>query len=117
LKTTFSALADAIKNEQPIVVTGWRPHWKFARWDLKILDQSSEVFGGAENIHLMVRQDLSEDKPELYAFFAETDWQSLSVGTVMADIADGMTPEDAAAKFVDNNTDTINGVLPSGMSL
>jgi glycine betaine/proline transport system substrate-binding protein len=115
--TMTAALSDAIENERPVVVTGWRPHWKFARWDLKILDQSSEVFGGAENIHLMVRQDLSEDKPEVYKFFAETDWQSLSVGSVMADIADGMTPEDAAAKFVDNNVDTINGILPSGMSL
>ena len=115
--TMTAALADAVDNQQPVVVTGWRPHWKFARWDLKILDQSAEVFGDAENIHLIARQGLEEDKPEVYSFFADTDWQSLSVGSVMGNIADGMSPEEAAAIFVDENVDMLNGILPSGMSL
>ena len=115
--TMTAALSDAVKNEQPVVVTGWRPHWKFSRWDLKILDQSSQVFGDAENIHAIARLGLQEDKPEVYSFLKNTDWAAVSYGPVMADVADGMSPEEAAANFVDTNMDALNGILPSGMSL
>src|SRR5699024_3995609 len=33
-----SALGSAIDNEEPIIVTGWTPHWKFAKYDLKYLE-------------------------------------------------------------------------------
>ena len=33
-----AALGKAIDNKESIVVTGWTPHWKFARWDLKFLE-------------------------------------------------------------------------------
>ncbi len=35
--TMTAALKDAIKNKEWIAVTGWTPHWKFARWQLKYL--------------------------------------------------------------------------------
>jgi glycine betaine/proline transport system substrate-binding protein len=115
--TMTAALADAVDNQSPVVVTGWRPHWKFSRWDLKILDQSSEIFGDAENIHVMARMGLENDLPEVYSFLKNTDWAAVSYGPVMADIADGMNPTDAAVKFVDANTDQLNSVLAEGMSL
>ena len=115
--TMTASLADAVDNQRPVVVTGWRPHWKFSRWDLKILEQSSEVFGSAENIHAVARMGLSEDKPEVYSFLKDTDWAAVSYGPVMAAVADGMTPEEAAVDFVDANTDALNEILPEGMSL
>jgi glycine betaine/proline transport system substrate-binding protein len=115
--TMTAALADAVENQEPIVVTGWRPHWKFSRWDLRILDESSEIYGEAENIHTIARLGLEEDKPEVYTFLKNTDWQSMSYGPVMDDISGGATPEEAAAAFVDANIDAINAALPDGMSI
>ena len=31
--TMTAALAEAIANEEWVIVTGWTPHWKFAAWD------------------------------------------------------------------------------------
>jgi glycine betaine/proline transport system substrate-binding protein len=115
--TMTAALDDAVKNERPIVVTGWRPHWKFSRWDLRILEESEEIYGEAENIHTIARLGLQEDKPEVYDFLKNTDWQSMSYGPVMDNISNGATPEEAAATFVDENVDAINSALPSGMSI
>jgi len=115
--TMTAALEQAVENQEPIVVTGWRPHWKFSRWDLRILEESEEIYGEAENIHTIARLGLQDDKPEVYSFLKDTDWQSMSYGPVMDDISNGATPEEAAASFVDANLDAINSALPDGMSI
>src|SRR5699024_1875159 len=33
-----TALGEAVENEEPIIVTGWSPHWKFSKYDLKYLE-------------------------------------------------------------------------------
>ena len=39
-----AALKDAVDNEEPIVVTGWKPHWKFGRYPLKVLSDPRGVY-------------------------------------------------------------------------
>src|SRR5699024_5984829 len=62
-------LSSAIDEERPIIVTGWVPHWKFFEFDLKMLDDPKEVYGGEEYIHTIVRKDLEDDMPSVYRFF------------------------------------------------
>ena len=116
--TMLAALDDAYRNETPIVVTLWAPHWAFGRWDLKLLDDPDGIFGAAENIHTMARLGLEEDMPEVYAFLAETDWQSLDFGSVMVNNeAEGMDYFESARLFVDENLATVNAALPAGVSI
>jgi glycine betaine/proline transport system substrate-binding protein len=118
--TMTAALGEAVSNEEPIVVTGWAPHWMFGRWDLKILDDPQNVFGESETINTIVRQGLEEDQPQLYTFLNEMDWFSIENGIaqVMVMVNDeGMDPEEAAAQWVENNQAAINNALPSGVSL
>jgi glycine betaine/proline transport system substrate-binding protein len=117
--TMTAALGEAISNEEPIVVTGWAPHWMFGRWDLKILDDPENVFGKAETINTIVRQGLEEDQPELYEFLNNFDWFSVESGLeqVMVEIQEGADPAEAAASYVENNMAAINNAMPSDMSL
>src|SRR5699024_1645952 len=62
-------LQDAIDNEEPIIVTAWIPHWKFNRFDLKMLDDPEGAFKGKEDINTIVRLGLEEDMPNAYKFF------------------------------------------------
>src|SRR5690625_4848979 len=38
-------LKSSIDQEEPVIVTGWIPHWKFIEFDLKMLDDPKKVFG------------------------------------------------------------------------
>ncbi|UUX91154.1 glycine betaine ABC transporter substrate-binding protein [Methanoplanus endosymbiosus] len=102
-----SELTKAIKDEKWIVVTGWTPHWKFARYDLKYLDDPKGVYGGEEYIATLARTGLSEDKPDLYSILERFQWNPEDMGAVMLDAENGMKPEEAAEKWVDNNKETV----------
>lgn len=100
-------LQKAYDNEEWIVVTGWTPHWKFSKFELKYLDDPQEVFGGEEQIHTIVRQGLEEDMPQVYDILNNFHWTTDDMEAVMLKIEDGMDPEDAAAEWVEENQDKV----------
>ena len=81
--TMTTALEKAIDQQRWIVVTGWTPHWKFAEWDLKYLDDPKNVYGRKEHIATIVRNGLKQDMPEVYAFFKNFYWHPRNLETVM----------------------------------
>ncbi|HZK17844.1 MAG TPA: glycine betaine ABC transporter substrate-binding protein [Clostridia bacterium] len=103
-----AALGKAIDEDKWIAVTGWSPHWKFARWDLKYLDDPEGTFGGEEYIATIARNNLEEEKPEVYELLTKFNWTPDDMHSVMLDIADGMSEEDAASKWVEANIDQVN---------
>src|SRR5690606_18276306 len=63
-----SELLKAYQEERPIIVTGWTPHWKFAKMELKYLEDPLGIYGGDERIHTIVRKGLDQDHPDAYQF-------------------------------------------------
>ncbi|MGM0521253.1 MAG: glycine betaine ABC transporter substrate-binding protein [Pseudomonadota bacterium] len=107
--TMTAALASAIQNEENVVVTGWTPHWKFSRWDLKYLDDPENVYGGAEQIHTVVREGLGEDMPEAYAILDAFEWTPEQMGEVMLmNREDGTDPYENAKQWVEDNQDLVD---------
>ncbi|MFP4138745.1 MAG: glycine betaine ABC transporter substrate-binding protein [Halomonas sp.] len=106
--TMVGALDSAIDNEEPIVVTGWTPHWMFAQWDLKYLEDPENVYGGAEQIHTIVRQGLEEDMPEAYAILDAFEWTPEEMGEVMLmNQEDDADPYENAKQWVEDNQDLV----------
>lgn len=107
-------LANAIRRLEWIVVTGWIPHWKFARWNLKFLDDPEGVFGGREEIHTIVRTGLREDMPEIYAFLDNFYWTSRDMEQLMLWIEEqqGVYPEDSARRWIRHHGDKVQQWLP-----
>ncbi|SDM00505.1 glycine betaine ABC transporter substrate-binding protein [Sediminibacillus halophilus] len=102
-----TALGEAIDNEEPIVVTGWTPHWMFAKYDLKYLEDPEGSFGEAEEIKTMVRKGLKDDMPNAYQILDQFNWESSDMEEVMLEISNGTSPEDAAAAWVEDNSDKV----------
>jgi glycine betaine/proline transport system substrate-binding protein len=104
-----AALKTAIDNEEWIVVTGWTPHWKFAAFDLKYLEDPKGAFGGEEKIHTIARQGLEEDHPEAYQVLDNFNWTPDDMNKVMLDIAQNdMVETEAAQKWIDSNRDKVD---------
>lgn len=100
-------LEKAYANKEPIVVTGWTPHWMFAKMDLKYLEDPKNVYGGDEQIHTIARQGLKEDQPEAFSFLDRFNWTPEDMAAVMVQIQEGQTPEAAAKAWVEQNADIV----------
>lgn len=109
--TMTAVLKERIENGKPVVVTGWTPHWKFGRWDLKYLEDPKKVFGEAEFIGTFARQELAEDMPEVHAVLDAFYWSLDDCQKVMLWARD-MSPEEAARKWVDDNPEKVAAWLP-----
>ncbi|WP_138419776.1 glycine betaine ABC transporter substrate-binding protein [Aquibacillus sediminis] len=103
-----TVLGEAYENEEPVVVTGWSPHWKFAAYDLKYLEDPEGSFGGAETIETMVRQGLEEDAPAAYQILDNFNWTEDQMNEVMLEISEGADPEEAAAEWIEENQDVVD---------
>lgn len=101
-------LQKAYDSKQPIVVTGWTPHWMFAKMDLKYLEDPQNVYGGEEQIHTMVRQGLKEDQPDIYQFLDRFEWTPDDMAEVMVGVQEGQDPEQAAKAWVEAHADQVN---------
>lgn len=106
--TMTAALGNAIANNEDIVVAGWTPHWMFARWDLKYLEDPKGIYGGAEQIHTIVRQGLKDDLPGAYAILDNFAWTSDDMGEVMLmNEQDDSDPYENAKKWVEANSELV----------
>ncbi len=101
-------LQKAYEKEEPIVVTGWTPHWKFGSMELKYLEDPKGVYGGEEQIHTIVRKGLKEDLPDAYTFLDQFEWTPDDMAKVMVDIQNGATEEEAAASWIADNEAKVN---------
>ncbi len=101
-------LQKAYNNQEPIIITGWSPHWMFSSFDLKYLDDPEGFFGGAESIHTIVRKGLEQDATGAYKILDQFAWEPSEMEAVMVDVTNGMDPTEAAEKWIDANPDKVS---------
>ena len=108
-----ASLANAIDNEAWIAVTGWTPHWIFARYDLKYLDDPKAVYGGAETVNTIVRQGLKQDMPKVYELLDRFKWTVDEIGQVMLWNQDPQAdPAETAERWVKAHPERVKDWLP-----
>lgn len=101
------ALARAEKAQKPIVVTGWIPHWMFAKWKLRFLEDPKNVFGEAEHVDTVANPQLATKAPDAAALLSKISWSGEEVGAVMLSIRDGAKPAEAAKAWIAANPERV----------
>jgi len=107
-----AALKAAVDAGEPIVVTGWKPHWKFARWDLRFLDDPQQVYGEAEEIRSIVRTGFEADHPQAAAFLKKYQLNDQQLGSLMGAIKDSDdAPDDVARRWMGEHEELVQSWL------
>jgi glycine betaine/proline transport system substrate-binding protein len=101
-------LKSRYEDKKWVVVTGWVPHWKFAKFDLKFLEDPKKVFGESETINTFVRKGLKEDMPEVYKILDNFQWGPSEIGAVMAMNMENGEAEKNAEIWVEENADLVS---------
>jgi len=107
--TMTGALKSAIDNHQWIVVTGWTPHWMWARWKLKYLKDPKGIYGTSENIDTLVRKGLKGESPLAYTVLDGFNWTPAQMQVVLADNRKpDAEPYDVARQWVARHADVVS---------
>jgi glycine betaine/proline transport system substrate-binding protein len=102
----LAELENAIKNKDPIIITGWNPHYKFSQYNLKYLEDPKGSIGGEESIHTIVRKGLKEDMPNAYKILNQFHWDVKDMESVMLE-AQETSFEEAAKNWIKANQDKV----------
>ncbi|TDU74391.1 ABC transporter permease/substrate binding protein [Streptomyces sp. KS 21] len=61
----LAELKRAYEKQEPVAVVLWSPHWAYASYDLKKLEDPKGVWGQGDGIHTLARKGFADDEPEL----------------------------------------------------
>ncbi len=102
-----AALERAIRNEEWIVATGWSPHWKFGRWDLRYLEDPEGALGEFERVHAVAREGFYEENLEAAMMLARMYIPLEDLEEAMFEAQEN-TYEDAVQSYIDANPERVN---------
>jgi glycine betaine/proline transport system substrate-binding protein len=103
-----AALDRAVRRHEWAVVTGWSPHWIFARFDLRYLDDPLGVLGHHESVHGLAREGFDQDFPqETMAFLSRLYVPIEDVEQALL-VANEQSVEAAVEDFLDRRADLVD---------
>lgn len=103
----MAALEKAYSKNEWIAITGWSPHWKFAKYDLKYLEDPKGDFGKAEELHILANTEFSTKAPEVSAMLKKFKMTDAQIGSLEGLINDGIEPLEAAKKWMADNKEIV----------
>ncbi|WP_289891782.1 glycine betaine ABC transporter substrate-binding protein [Virgibacillus pantothenticus] len=104
----ITEIAQAMKNEEPIVAPLWNPHRVFSQYDLKYLEDPKQVYGEVEKIHHATRQDFKDDFPEVSEWLKNWKMDDATIGELMTYVNETEEPIDGARKWVEDNQELVH---------
>ncbi|WP_179402288.1 glycine betaine ABC transporter substrate-binding protein [Burkholderia guangdongensis] len=101
-------LARDIHANKPVIVTGWAPHWMFAKFKLRFLDDPKKVFGGSEHVDSVANPTLETKAKPVAEFLKKFQWKPGEIDSVMLAIQSGEKPDAAADAWIAAHGDRVN---------
>lgn len=104
----LSALEEAISKKEPIMFTAWSPHYKFAKWDLKYLEDPKGIFGEPQHAATIVRKGLKDDLPNAYTILDRFHWEVSDIEeALLLAYEEDLEMDALAQQWVDENQEAV----------
>lgn len=94
----LQVLDSLYKRREPVVITGWKPHSMFKKYDLKFLRDPKGIYPESDNIHALVNQEFSRKDQILMDFLARFSLSSRQLSDLMQEVRTHPEGEDAGAR-------------------
>jgi glycine betaine/proline transport system substrate-binding protein len=95
----LATLDSAIKQNEPVVVTLWQPHWAFSRYPLKVLEDPQGAWGPPDQMQIIATKGWGAANPEAAGWLKNFKITSEQLSSLMLKIQDaGQGNEQEAAK-------------------
>jgi glycine betaine/proline transport system substrate-binding protein len=101
-------LARSMHANKPVIVTGWAPHWMFAKWKLKFLEDPKKVYGDAEHVDNVINPGLETKAAPVVAFLKKFQWKPGEIDSVMLATENGAKPAAAADAWIAAHGDRVD---------
>ncbi|WP_029896028.1 glycine betaine ABC transporter substrate-binding protein [Desulfohalovibrio reitneri] len=104
----LGVLQSAYEAGKPVVVTLWNPHYAFAEYDLKYLEDPKNVYGEGDDIFFITRKGFEKDFGEVLDWMNEWFMTDATLGDLIATIKRAEDPQKGAAKWIKANKDLVD---------
>jgi len=102
----LSEVESRVDEGEWVAFTGWEPHWMNNRFDMCLLEDPEEAWGGTSHVETLLNAEFAEGNPELDKFFG----QMIVNKEIQANLIDqidnsGKEPEQVALDWLNGNTE------------
>lgn len=101
----------SVVQEEPVIVTGWRPHSMFTQYDLKFLEEPNENFK-FDDIYVISYNEIEEEHPEAYEILSKWSIEVDDLEEMMYENEINDIPfEDLAQDWIEENREKVDEML------
>jgi glycine betaine/proline transport system substrate-binding protein len=101
-------LEDSVRRRKDIVITGWEPHWIFARYNLRFLEDTYNIFGEKETIYTISRKGMEEDHPRAVRFFERMQLTERQLNSLVYHVRLSEDPRQGVKNWINENEYIVN---------
>ncbi len=110
----LASLKRAYDKEEPIIITGWKPHFMFTDYDLKYLEDPKGIFP-KDVCAIVTRTNFKKERPVVGEFLSNFNMEEMKLYDLMAEIKDGRDPLTAAKKWYNDHKTLVESWMPEKM--
>lgn len=99
----LAILKKSIDAKQPIVVTGWSPHYIFSIYKLKFLADPKHTYGNAQDIQTIANKKFVTKNPKVTEFFRNFELNDSELGSLMAILQTESNEKVAVEKWLEDH--------------
>jgi len=107
-----ASLKKAVNEQEPIIITGWKPHHKWNKYDLKYLEDPKDIFP-KDVCAIVSRKGFADDFPTVAKFAENFNLKENELYSLMEDIKEEGDALRAAKAWYKENKTMVDGFYPS----
>ncbi|MCF8333981.1 MAG: glycine betaine ABC transporter substrate-binding protein [Bacteroidales bacterium] len=107
-----ASLKKAVNEKKPIIITGWKPHHKWNKYDLKYLEDPKDIYP-KDVCAILSRKGFKDDYPKVAKFASNFNLKEKELYSLMNDIKEEGDALTAAKAWYKDHKALVDGFYPA----